>query len=72
MIHQEESFFVKVALRKTSQKSVSCTTGGKKAKELLRLVHSDVCGRVQTPSLGSGHYFLTFIDDKLDMCGFTF
>ena len=39
-------------------------TGGKRAKEPLELVHSDVCGKIQTPSLGGGHYFLTFIDDN--------
>ena len=40
------------------------TTGGKRAKEPLELIHSDVCGKIQTPSLGGGYYFLTFIDDS--------
>ena len=34
------------------------------AKEPLELTHSDVCGKIQTPSLGGGYYFLTFIDDS--------
>ena len=29
----------------------------------LELVHSDVCGAIETSSLGGGRYFLTFIDD---------
>ena len=37
---------------------------GQCAKELLKLVHSDACGKVNTKSLGGAEYFLTFIDDK--------
>ena len=40
------------------------TTRGKRAKELLDLINSDVCGKIQTRSLGGGYYFLTFIDDN--------
>ena len=32
--------------------------------EVLELVHSDVCGKMQERSLGGGEYFLTFTDDK--------
>ena len=32
--------------------------------EVLELVHSDVCGKMQEKSLGGGEYFLTFTDDK--------
>ena len=32
-------------------------------KEPLGLVHSDVCGKMNTQSLGGSEYFLTFIDD---------
>ena len=38
--------------------------GGKRTKQPLGLVHSDVCGKIQTSSLSGGHYFLTFIDDN--------
>jgi hypothetical protein len=31
--------------------------------DLLELVHSDVCGPMQTRSLGGAYYFLLFIDD---------
>eukprot|EP00795_Rhopilema_esculentum_P014459 gene14460-biopygen4243 len=34
------------------------------ATELLEIVHSDVCGPMQTTSLGGHRYFITFIDDK--------
>ena len=40
------------------------TSGGKRAQELLGLVHTDVCGKINSKSLSGGEYFLTFIDDK--------
>lgn len=36
---------------------------GSRAKEKLELVHSDVCGPMEVPSLGGACYFVTFIDD---------
>lgn len=38
-------------------------TGRERAKEPLGL-HSDVCGKIDSPSLGGAEYFVTFIDDK--------
>jgi hypothetical protein len=35
----------------------------KKKRDVLDLVHSDVCGHMQTRSLGGAFYFLLFIDD---------
>lgn len=35
-----------------------------RANDILELVHSDVCGPMQTLSWGNARYFLTFIDDK--------
>ena len=29
----------------------------------LEIVHFDICGPIQTPSIGGCNYFLTFIDD---------
>ena len=29
----------------------------------FKLVHSDICGKNGTQSLGSGEYFVTFVDD---------
>ena len=40
------------------------TDGGKWSGELLGLVHSDVCGKMNAKSLSGGEYVLTFIDDK--------
>ena len=34
-----------------------------KTNDILELIHSDVCGKVSTPSLGGKNYFVTFIDD---------
>ena len=35
----------------------------KKSRDILELVHSDVCGKINTKSLSNAEYFLTFIDD---------
>ena len=34
-----------------------------RAKEPLELVHTDLCGPMQTPSLTGNVYFMSFIDD---------
>ena len=39
-------------------------TSTSQTKEPLELVHSDVCGKMRTKSIGGAEYFLTFIDDK--------
>ena len=35
----------------------------KGAEHPLELIHSDVCGKIGTKSLGGGEYFVTFVDD---------
>ena len=40
------------------------TIGGKRAEVPLGLVHSDVCGKINSKSLSGAEYFLTFVDDK--------
>ena len=35
----------------------------KRSNHPLDLVHSDVCGKIGTKSLGGGEYFVTFLDD---------
>ena len=36
----------------------------KRHTELLKLKHTDVCGPMQTRSLGGAWYFLIFVDDR--------
>lgn len=36
---------------------------GNRSCELLDLVHSDLCGPMEKPSIGGSKYFVTFIDD---------
>ncbi|BBH01574.1 transposable element gene [Prunus dulcis] len=39
-----------------------------RASHPLELIHSDICGPMQTITLGGNRYFLTFIDDHTRMC----
>lgn len=39
-------------------------SGGRRDTQLLGIVHSDVCGRIEAKSLGGAEYFVTFIDDE--------
>lgn len=39
-----------------------------RSKRKLQLVHSDVCGPMQTESIGGSKYFVTFIDDYSRCC----
>eukprot|EP00253_Pinus_taeda_P001427 PITA_01427 len=45
------------------QNRVSFPSGGKRAKQILKLVHNDVFGPVKVPSLGKSVYYVSFIDD---------
>ena len=40
------------------------TSGATRASEPLGLVHSDLCGKINTKSCRGAEYFLTFTDDK--------
>lgn len=42
----------------------SYTAVGKRASELLGIVHSDLCGKMSKPSRSGALYFISFIDDK--------
>ena len=44
--------------RKSFPKGVSW-----RASVFLELIHTDICGPIKNPSLGSQRYFLIFIDD---------
>ncbi len=45
------------------QNQVSFPSGGKRTKQILELVHSDVFGPVKVPSLSKFVYYVSFIDD---------
>jgi len=42
---------------------VSFPSGGKRAKQILELVHNDVFGPMNVPSWGKSVYYVSFIDD---------
>jgi hypothetical protein len=44
-------------------KRTSFPQSSTQAKQHLELVHTDLCGPMQTESIGGSFYFLTFIDD---------
>lgn len=48
------------------------SVGGNHSTRKLRLVHSDVCGPMQTESIGGQKYFVTFIDDYSRCCAVYF
>ena len=39
-------------------------TGGERSYELLGIIHSDVCGKIEAKSLSGAEYFVTFFDGK--------
>ncbi|KAF1316242.1 Integrase catalytic core protein, partial [Globisporangium splendens] len=46
------------------------STAPERAKNVLDVVHSDVCGPMQTATFSDKRYFVTFIDDKSRFCVF--
>eukprot|EP00253_Pinus_taeda_P020973 PITA_20973 len=62
LIEKPDSLYEGCILRKQHRESFP---SGKsiRAKTTLDIVHSDLCGPMQTPSLAGSQYFLTFIDD---------
>ena len=56
-IAQRKLFFVISVLKANTKEVLS------RSSEPLDLVHTDVCGKLNTKSLGGAEYFLTFIDD---------
>lgn len=45
------------------QNRVSFRSHLKRKKQVLELIHSNVCGPIEVESLGGNRYFFTFIDD---------
>ena len=46
------------------QHGAAGTKAREKVRELLEVVHSKMCGPMQTPGLHDERYFVTFIDEK--------
>eukprot|EP01018_Ginkgo_biloba_P029752 Gb_40566 [translate_table: standard] len=62
VIQQREEVCLGCALGKQHRDSFPVNKSWR-AKAPLELVHADICGAMQTQSLGKNIYFLTFIDD---------
>lgn len=45
------------------QKRFRFPTSNSRAYELLEIIHTDLCGPMETPSAGGGKCFITFKDD---------
>lgn len=46
------------------QTKLTISKQGSRAKDILDVVHSDICGPMEEASLAGSRYYLTFIDDK--------
>ena len=60
---KEESSFCESCVQGKSHRLPFQPSTLKRADHPLELIHSDVCGKVGTRSLGGGEYFVTFVDD---------
>ena len=56
--------FCESCLKGKQQRSQSPLPSERKRSKPLELIHSDVCGKISSKSLGGAEYFFTFIDDK--------
>ena len=59
-----ETEFCEPCIDGKHRRSTFPLTGGKRASEILELMHSDGCGKLDTNSLIGAEYVLTFIDEK--------
>lgn len=48
------------------------TSLNKRKRDILELVHTDICGPMQTRSLGGAYYYYLFVDDCKDIPGYIF
>jgi len=60
---KEESSFCESCVEGKSHRLPFQLSTVKRADHPLELIHSDVCGKIGTQSLGGGEYFVTFVDD---------
>ena len=62
--NDEEEIFCEACLQGKQHKLPFPLSTSPNSTELLQLVHSDICGPMNIPSIGGGRYFILFIDDK--------
>ena len=60
---KQESSFCESCVKGKSHRLPFQQSTTKRADHPLELIHSDVCGKIGTRSLGGGEYFVTFVDD---------
>ena len=60
---RQESSFCESCVQGKSHRLPFQVSTVKRADHPLELIHSDVCGKIGTQSLGGGEYFVTFVDD---------
>ena len=53
----------KICILAKQHREIFPVGGSYRARAPLELVHTDICGPMQTPSLGGSIYFLKIIDD---------
>lgn len=44
------------------------STGGERTKDILEIIHTDICGPLRVPSVSGARYIIVFIDDKSRWC----
>ena len=60
----KEIHFCELCTRGKHHRSSFLNDGGERSNDLLGVVHSDVCGKINAKSLNGAESFVTFIDDK--------
>ena len=60
---KQESTFCESCVKGKSHRLPFQRSTTNRADQPLQLIHSDVCGKIGTQSLGGGEYFVTFVDD---------
>ena len=67
-----ELSFCEACVKGKSHRKPFRSVGGIRSSRKLQLIHSDVCGPMQTESIGGRKYFVTFIDDYSRCCAVYF
>lgn len=65
---EKEASFCEACVEGKLSRKPHKQVGEIRSKRKLQLIHSDVCGPMQTESIGGAKYFVTFIDDYSRCC----